>query len=372
MLSFKEYFALYEEFKDISKEDKLYHQTNAVNLFKILDSGFLMPRQFRFGSSNLHKTYQEKTSPNELATGRKSTYTNLDTAKNSKEKMESLSYNVGYVRFELYKERLKAGKYVRGLKIKPIAEFAISERNEIKKILEKYNVPNSTKEVEALIKIGTTLKFDNRTYNKLNVVKLVNAKDYLKKLNEKDFKDLYDAIETSIHYSANKENEERLVFSGKNEKKYKDDFLNSPNDKLFLNAELMKINLIPGFIKEFLNSVAPASFLKYYNKVKRWKELFNETPEYKEFLNIMNKFSNNTLTIEYLISKGLDKEAVAKYQKVYNKDYLPSQEQRKEEAKQYTKTGGKRVGRVYTKKYSEEDLKKQIEDTKKKIMSKIK
>lgn len=372
MLSFKEYFVLFEEFKDISKEDKLYHQTNATNLFKILESGFLMPRQFRFGSKNLSRTYQEKTSPNEIATARKSTYTNLDTSKDSKEKMESLSYNIGYVRFELFKDRLKTGKYVRGLKIKPIAEFAISERNDLKKLLEKYGVENTAKEVEDLIKIGTTLKFDNRTYNKENILKLVDKKEYLKKLDEEDFKLAYDTIETAVHYMTNKENEERLVFSGKNEKRYKDDFLNDPNDKLFLNAELMKINLIPGFVKEFLNSVAPASFLKYYNKVKRWKELFNDTPEYKSFLDIMEKFSKNTLTIEYLISKGLDKSAVDKYEKTYSKPYLPSAEARKEEAKQYTKTGGKRVGRVYNKRYTEEELKKQIEDTKKKFYSKIK
>lgn len=372
MMTFKDYLLLVEEFSNISKEDKLYHQTNAVNLFKILDSGFLKPRQFRYGSKNLEKIYGEKESPNELATGRKSTYTVIDNIKNKQDRMESLSANIGFVRFQLFKDRLKTSKYVRGLKVKPIAEFAISERNDLKKVLEKNNIQNAKKEVEDLIKIGTSLKFDNKTYKKENVLKLINTKNYLKKFNEKDFKLVYDTIETAIHYMLNKENEERLVFSGKNEKKYSDPQLNDVNDRIFLNSGLMKIELLPGFIKEFLNNVAPVSFIKYYNKVKRWKELFIENPEYNSFLEIMNKFSKGELTQESLIGRGLSKKAVEEYERKYKKSYIPSREEIKKENRTYTKTGGKRVGRVYTKKYSEEELKKQIEDTKKKIFSKIK
>ena len=360
-----EELTIVEAFKDIPTTNKLYHQTNAYNLFKIMETGFLMSRQFRFGTENLKSMYQERTSPKEIATGRRSTYSEIDNlkGKDKQETMSSLSRNIGNVRFELYKDRLKSSKYVRGLKIKPIAEFDISERNEMKNILDKYKI--SEKEAKDLIK-----KVDFTTWHKRNFMALIREKPYLNRLLEKDMKAFFEALKTLSHYRIYKENEERLVFTGKNETKYRDDLLNDKNDRIYLNAELMKVYILGDFVKELATNIAPNSYIKYYNMMKRWKDLFIKDANYKKAISFFEDFKAGKITQEELVKLGVKESNIKKYMKATGHTYLPNKEEIEKEAGKYNKkTGAKKLQRSIHLKITPEQLKKDVEETKKKIAS---
>jgi hypothetical protein len=131
----------------------------------------------------------------------------------------------------------------------------------------------------------------------------------------------------------------------------------------------MKITLLPDFINELVKNVAPRSFVKFHSQMKRWKDLFIRNDMYKKVNRFFEDFKAGSVTKEDLIRYGVKEANIAKYVKATGHEYIPSKEEIAKEASLYNKkTGAKKLPRpVSTLRLTQEQLKKDIEETKKKL-----
>lgn len=343
-MTFTEYYYLREEMKDISTANKMYHQTNAYSLFKKLERGYLLPNEFKTNLKNLTTSSQVKGNK-ELSLGRKALYTKIE--KQPEEKTLNDFPNFGGVRFEIYTDRLRAHNAVRGVKIKQIAEYPLTYKKDVKKDLLICKPDITDPEIERVIKTYVNIFFAPNHINKSNQIKEGAFKQtypYLNKLSEGQFILLLQHLKFVHEAQSERESEERLEFTKKNKIDPRNELFSEYNDRLYLNADFMKIMLLPTFFDDFIKNISPHSFIKYYNKMKQWKTLFEKNKEYNRFTQFLRDFSRGKIDDE-MILKQVDKKRINDYLKSSGrKSFIPSFEERKEEAKKYNyKTGGKKI-----------------------------
>jgi hypothetical protein len=129
---------LFESLKDIPTENKLYHRTKLSKLLLILTTGNLRGQMYWWSNK------KDRNAP-EIATGRKSTFTNID--KGFSDKYE-LSGGIGNVEFVLYKDRIKT---IRKTRINNIAEYPISHKTIIDSDIEKiFDIPMGSPEINKI------------------------------------------------------------------------------------------------------------------------------------------------------------------------------------------------------------------------------
>lgn len=254
---------LREELKDISTSSELYHYTNAENLLKILESGYLKGQDYNTKASDKQKTL-------EIATMRKAKISELKKTK----RWEEMSASIGKVKIILYKDRIKT---LRNTQIKPIAEYPKSriisyKRNEdfILNLLTKKGFPKE--EVKEDLK-------NFKKGNKTALDKYVN--NYKKILSNKDTKAIKFTIEdlniesryiTKFSQPKYKEGEERIINK------------NGNPDIIPLKKEYLKIVLEKGVLEELTDQVIiNNNFLMDKNDYNTTKRLFNNNEKLIEF-----------------------------------------------------------------------------------------
>jgi hypothetical protein len=254
---------LKEELKDISTSSELYHYTNAENLLKILESGYLKGQEYNTKASDKQKTL-------EIAAMRKAKVSELKKTK----KWEEMSPSIGKVKIILYKDRIKT---LRNTQIKPISEYPKSRiisynRNEnfILNLLTKKGFPKE--EVKEDLK-------NFKKGNKTALDKYVN--DSKKLLDNKDKKAIKFTIEDlniesryikKFSQPKYREGEERII--SKN---------NNP-DIIPLKKEYLKIVLEKGVLEELTDKViVNNNFMLDKNDYNTTKRLFNSNEKLVEF-----------------------------------------------------------------------------------------
>ena len=105
-----EFRKIVEKLEDMSKKNKLYHFTSSSNLFRILDSGKILPQYYETNTG----------SKNEIAVTR------------SKHPIKSISNTD--IRITIYKDRIRT---LRGLSILPINEAHIEQRKDYEDSIRK-------------------------------------------------------------------------------------------------------------------------------------------------------------------------------------------------------------------------------------------
>lgn len=254
---------LREELKDISTSSELYHYTNAKNLLKILESGYLKGQEYNTKASGRQKTL-------EIATMRKAKISELKKTK----RWEEMSPSIGKVKIILYKDRIKT---LRNTQIKPIAEYPKSriisyKRNEdfILNLLTKKGFPKEE------------VKEDLKNFKKGNKTALDKYVNNSKKiLDNKDKKAIKYTIEdlniesryiTKFSQPKYKEGEERIINK------------NGNPDIIPLKKEYLKIVLEKGVLEELTDQVIiNNNFLMDKNDYNTTKRLFNNNEKLIEF-----------------------------------------------------------------------------------------
>lgn len=254
---------LKEELKDIPTASVLYHYTNAENLLKILESGYLQGQEYSTKASDKQKSL-------EIATMRKSKVSELKKTK----KWEEMSPSIGKVKIILYKDRIKT---LRNTYVKPIAEYPKSrlisyKRNEdfILNLLTKKGFPK-----EEVIEDLKNFKKGNKTA----LDKYVNNSKKL--LDNKDTKAIKYTIEdlniesryiTKFSQPKYKEGEERIINK------------NGNPDIIPLKKEYLKIVLEKGVLEELTDQVIiNNNFMLDKNDYNKTKRLFNNNEKLIEF-----------------------------------------------------------------------------------------
>lgn len=254
---------LKEELKDIPTSSVLYHYTNAENLLKILESGYLQGQEYNTKAS-------DKQNSLEIATMRKSKVSELKKTK----KWEEMSPSIGKVKIILYKDRIKT---LRNTYVKPIAEYPKSrlisyKRNEdfILNLLTKKGFPK-----EEVIEDLKKFKKGNKTA----LDKYVNNSKKL--LDNKDKKAIKYTIEdlniesryiTKFSQPKYKEGEERIINK------------NGNPDIIPLKKEYLKIVLEKGVLEELTDQViVNNNFMLDKNDYNTAKRLFNNNEKLIEF-----------------------------------------------------------------------------------------
>lgn len=283
-------FNLFEELKDISTVNQLYHRTNFDGLMGILNSGKIEGYDYEDKPSGI------KT----VATGRKAIFSKIDKGVSDP---EHLSSSIGKVQIILFKDRIKGSHLTRGVKTKPIAELPIMDEKLLNRTLAKALY---TKKVEDLTepqkkKIKSFIEKTNKASKDIidELVKyLVKAGrqsipiSIAKELIEKNTKlsSLYNEfihlspsetkslvleiirnkVNTAFFKTYGKEHEERFTRKGNN--------MNIPVDD-----RLMRIELLPGFIRSANNN----SELRRENikkLIKKYEKVFVHNREYNKFM----------------------------------------------------------------------------------------
>lgn len=254
---------LKEELKDIPTASVLYHYTNAENLLKILESGYLQGQEYNTKASDKQKSL-------EIATMRKAKVSELKKTK----KWEEMSPSIGKVKIILYKDRIKT---LRNTYVKPIAEYPKSrlisyKRNEdfILNLLTKKGFPKEeVKEDLKNFKKGNKTALDKYVNNSK---KLLDNKD--KKAIKYTIEDLN--IEsryiTKFSQPKYKESEERIINK------------NGNPDIIPLKKEYLKIVLEKGVLEELTDQViVNNNFMLDKNDYNTTKRLFNNNEKLIEF-----------------------------------------------------------------------------------------
>lgn len=254
---------LREELKDIPTASVLYHYTNAENLLKILESGYLKGQEYNTKAS-------DKQNSLEIATMRKSKVSELKKTK----KWEEMSPSIGKVKIILYKDRIKT---LRNTYVKPIAEYPKSrsisyKRNEdfILNLLTKKGFPKEE------------VKEDLKNFKKGNKTALDKYVNNSKKiLDNKDKKAIKYTIEdlniesryiTKFSQPKYKEGEERIINK------------NGNPDIIPLKKEYLKIVLEKGVLEELTDQViVNNNFMLDKNDYNTTKRLFNNNEKLIEF-----------------------------------------------------------------------------------------
>jgi len=108
---YEQNFKKIAESPHIEKENKLYHYTSISSLFKILNSGYLLPKKYKLNTG----------SDSEIAVTRKST--EIDSIENVE------------VRITLYRDKIST---LRGVRIKPINEAYLEQYQDYRDSLRKF------------------------------------------------------------------------------------------------------------------------------------------------------------------------------------------------------------------------------------------
>jgi hypothetical protein len=226
-------YLLCEALKDISAKNKLYHRTNIDSFVQIVKSKGLMG--YPYGK----RMAIDKDGKEEIAVGRKSTFTTVDSTK----KYTDLSGSIGNLQIELFIDRIKAS--VRNNKVVPIAEYNIMNKREIEEQLSPLIVPQHSMNIEkianALIKnkdefLGGTSGDEIKRIR--NFVEENFPNSTKKVLSSSKWEPLRGAVfRYSVQSSKAREGEERI---------------NLPrNNKIPLDPELMQIRVLTTFKIDF-------------------------------------------------------------------------------------------------------------------------
>jgi hypothetical protein len=256
---------LNEALKDISTENKVYHRTSVPILYHILSSGKLSSS---FYPSNTYNEINKEKIPHkqkEIATARKSTFSALDKNFGNK---EQLSSNIGYIEFEIYKDRVKT---LRNVKIKPIAELPReAERYMMQKLVPIYGEYRNSKKV--LLQLMNSYKnklFDEDSFEEYASDYLDLNKDYF---NINDLKILKKHFFNYQKFIKEREGEERI----------------QTNEGIPLNPNYMKIRILDSFKNELpKNWDLPKQFA---NLIKKNKDLFVQDKNYNDLLKLLSTY----------------------------------------------------------------------------------
>lgn len=287
---------LLDELKDVPVRTVLYHGTNIEYFLSILDDGYL--------KGSFFDTKSTSNNYSELATSRKAGITSIENLKNEQlkeKKKKELSYNIGFVRFNLFKDRIVSS--LRGVTTKPIAEIpkGILENMKsnlkffsdkfvgrktidiVRELLDSYrNFNKKNSEPEPAIDFSTHLQ-------KKYAYRTTDFSDYLqKKYNQEDKVKIYNLVydlKTLNDYLINREFEERFVFKGKNK-------------SIPLKKEYMEIEFLPGIvneIREFLRDMLEI-FIDNYKGDEDDSGLIKIVEKQKKILaqNMLTKFQKNS------------------------------------------------------------------------------
>lgn len=254
---------LKEELKDISTSSELYHYTNAENLLKILESGYLKGQEYSTRASDKQKSL-------EIATMRKAKISELKKTK----KWEEMSSSIGKVKIILYKDRIKT---LRNTYVKPIAEYPKSrlisyKRNEdfILNLLTKKGFPKEeVKEDLKNFKKGNKTALDKYVNNSKKILDNKDKKAIKYTIEDLNIESRYIAKFSQPKY---REGEERII--SKN---------NNP-DIIPLKKEYLKIVLEKGVLEELTDQVIiNNNFMLDKNDYNTTKRLFNNNEKLIEF-----------------------------------------------------------------------------------------
>lgn len=254
---------LREELKDISTSSELYHYTNAENLLKILESGYLKGQDYNTKASDKQKTL-------EIATMRKAKISELKKTK----RWEEMSASIGKVKIILYKDRIKT---LRNTQIKPIAEYPKSriisyKRNEdfILNLLTKKGFPKEeVKEDLKNFKKGNKTALDKYVNNSKKILSNKDTKAIKYTIEDLNIESRYIAKFSQPKF---REGEERII--NKN---------NNP-DIIPLKKEYLKIVLEKGVLEELTDQVIiNNNFLMDKNDYNTVRKLFNNNEKLIEF-----------------------------------------------------------------------------------------
>jgi hypothetical protein len=254
---------LREELKDISTASVLYHYTNAENLLKILESGYLQGQEYNTKAS-------DKQNSLEIATMRKSKVSELKKTK----KWEEMSPSIGKVKIILYKDRIKT---LRNTYVKPIAEYPKSrlisyKRNEdfILNLLTKKGFPKE-EVIEDLknFKKGNKTALDKYVNNSKKLLDNKDKKAIKYTIEDLNIESRYITIFSQPKY---KEGEERIINK------------NGNPDIIPLKKEYLKIVLEKGVLEELTDQViVNNNFMLDKNDYNTTKRLFNNNEKLIEF-----------------------------------------------------------------------------------------
>lgn len=226
-------YLLCEALKDISTENKLFHRTNIDAFVKMVKSNGLMG--FNYGN----RMAIDKDDKEEIATGRKSTFTTVDSTK----KYTDLSGSIGNLEVILYIDRIKAG--IRSAKVIPIAEYNVMNKRDMIKELSSLVVPQHSMNIEKMVNAvinerdnllgGTT----NKEITKIREFLEEHFPNSTKKVHSNDRWELFRSALFRYGTQAPKarEGEERI---------------NLPkNGKIPLDPTLLQIKVLPSFKIDF-------------------------------------------------------------------------------------------------------------------------
>jgi len=293
---------LLEELKDIPTHNVVYHGTNLSSLLEILKSGFIKGSEFATKINNKNKIV-------ELATSRKAGVTKIEKIKDKKEKQKDLmelSTSIGNVRFHLYKDRIIGNKEYRNIKIKPIAEIPLTNKNDW--IKRNKNMINKS-EKEKIKDFDEAFKFYSNMPNKeLSDENAIIFNTFLK--NKLGF--LIYSITYSFYLAAMKDYYNYII-----NREYEERFVMPQNSKIYLNKDVLSIELLPGIVNDLLTGLQDFDILMsklnnssleknkekklkhlkvIYSLFKKNEELFIKNKEYEEFISLLKEKIKDLLT----------------------------------------------------------------------------
>lgn len=271
----------------------LLHYTSTNGLEGILKTGVIKFSNFDFNTASEKETLQHtrhKENPNELATVRPSMA--------HKDKLEALSENIGFVKITI-KPHILADK-VRGVRVKPIAEFPIGGMSEIKNEFNEFlDDPK-----DAMEWTKHFLKFMRKYFQGIKDWEKEPSEDSEKNIQEqiskflKDhgFKEeqagyeydwplhvLFEQAKNYWRFISNREGEERIALK--------------KGSEIPLDSRYTKIELLPGFVKDFEEGytkrteyetqriVATVQWKKW---IKKWDTIFEKNKELVAFQSLLD------------------------------------------------------------------------------------
>ncbi len=260
---------LKEELSDIPIRTILEHRTNFSSLKEILESGGLKGNQAYHYSDKSGVTFN-------LSLGRKGAFPADSTIQRDpedyQEKSADISPNIGFVSFEIFKDRVLGSHLARGIKHRPIAEYPDDHFSKITSALSNTGISNKKKKANEILR-------NIKSSNKEEVRNQFREKyeDIYSRMSEFDFKNITFNI---AYYNQ----------TIKPEEKEKEERFYSRQKKVFipLDKRLMRIRILPGFKQEISFQRNRVNKEKLLSLINKNKSLFVEDENFKELIKFLS------------------------------------------------------------------------------------